>query len=37
VKPNRNIGVGSREMFIAGPVKENKWLVLKNPELLHGF
>ena len=29
--------VWSRERFIAGPSKENRWLVLKNPELPSGF
>ena len=28
---NLNIGVWSRERFIAGPSKGNVWLVLKNP------
>ena len=32
-----NIGVWSRERFIAGPSKENGWLMLKNPRLLNGF
>ena len=34
---NWNVGVWSRERFIARPNKENGWLMLKNPELLHGF
>ena len=34
---NRNVGVWSRDRFIAGPSKENRWLVLKAPELPDGF
>ena len=35
VRPNklRNIGVWSRDRLIAGPRKENWWLMLKRPEL----
>ena len=33
----QNVRVWSREVFIAGPSKENGWLVLKNPELPDGF
>lgn len=34
VKPNRNGGFYSREVFIAGPSKGITWLVLKSSELL---
>ena len=37
-KQYQNIGVWSRERFIAGSFKENGWLTLrKTPELLEGF
>ena len=37
VRPtNQNVGVWSRERFIAGPCKVSGWLVL-NPELPRGF
>ena len=29
MRPNWNTGVWSRERFIAGPSKENRWLILK--------
>ena len=32
-----NVGVWSRERFIAGPIKENGWLVFKNPKLTEEF
>ena len=37
VRPNQNIGVWSRERFIAGPSKENQWFVLKKPKFFNGF
>lgn len=38
VKPNKpNVRVWSTERFIAGPSKENGWLMLQNPELLDSF
>ena len=34
---NQNVRVWIRKRFIAGPSKENSWLVLKNPEFPDGF
>ena len=34
---NQNVGIWSRERFIAGPSKENRWLGLKRPALPNGF
>ena len=36
-KQYRNVGVWSRESFIAGPVKETVAHAQKNPELPEGF
>ena len=33
---NQNVGIWSRERFIAGPSKENGWLMLKKPKLPNG-
>ena len=37
VRPNQNVGVWIRERFITRPDKENRWLMLKNLEVLDGF
>ena len=34
---NRDVGVWSRERLIAGPSKENRWLMLKNLKLPNDF
>lgn len=37
VRPNRNFGICSRELFVAGPSKENGYLVLRIPKLPSGL